>query len=145
MNTENNQPKWIAEVLRIVNDVQENAKRAVEKFNGVAVQSGLAYAIEWRSHDVAATAGLEQEVSWVANIFTSEKFLADVEATAVMALKEIESRKQMFFSVFRVGASTSAFANAVENAKLEARAAAFQPFAGVYTQITHVITHRAAK
>lgn len=145
MNTENNQPKWVAEVLKTVGRVQKRAEESVEAFNATVEKSGLLHAIEWRSSDVAATEGLSVEVSWLAGLFTSEKHLTDLEATAGLALKEIESRKQQLLNCLRVGASTSAFANAIENAKLEARARAFDTFGGVYAQVAYIIEHRAAK
>lgn len=145
MNTENNQPEWVAEVLKIVGRTQKQAEIAVEAFNATAAKSGLVYAIEWRAFGVATTEGLRREVSWLTDLFTSERYLADLEETAVMALKEIESRKQQLLNCLRVGASTSAFANAIENAKLEARASAFDTLGGVYAQVAYIIEHRAAK
>ena len=142
MNTENNQPEWVAEVLKIVGRAQKQAEIAVEAFNATAAKSGLVYAIEWRASDVAATEGLSREVAWLGDLFTSEKHSADLEAAAALALKEIESIKQRLLNGLRVGASTSAFANAIENAKLEARARAFDTFGGVYAQVCHIIKNR---
>lgn len=145
MNTENNQSEWVAEVLKTVSRVQKRAEESVEAFNATVEKSGLLYAIEWRASDVAATEGLIREVSWLTGLFTSERYLDDLEETAVMALKEIESRKQQLLNCLRVGASTSAFANAIENAKLEARARAFDTFGGVYAQVAYIIEHRDAE
>ncbi len=167
MNTENNQPEWVAEVLKTISRVQKRAEDAVESFNATVAKSGLLYAIEWRSSDVAETEGLSLEVSWLAGLFTSEKHLAELESTALMALEEIERRKSQLLNCLRVGASTSAFANAIENAscacalcdcanwstsafanaienaKLEARARAFDSFGGVYSNVAYIIENRS--
>ena len=140
METVNNQPKWVVEILKIVERAAKEVENAIKSFNATAGKNGLLAAIEWKSSDVAATSALSDEIDWLGYLFTNEKYT--LEEAAKLALKEIESRKQQFLSCLRVGASTSAFANAIENAKLEARARAFDNFGGAYTQVAHIIATR---
>lgn len=144
MNTENNKSEWVAEVLKIVERAKKQAELSVESFNATAAKSGLLAAIEWRSSDVAETQGLSLEVEWLADLFTNYTD-GDLEVAAELAVKEIESRKRLLLNCLRVGSSTSAFANAIENAKLEARARAFDTFGVVYAQVAYIIEHRAAE
>lgn len=143
METVNNQPKWVAEVLKLVERAAREVESAVDSFNATAEKNGLLSAIEWKSNGVAATRALSDEIGWLGDLFTSEKYTP--EEVATLALKEIESRKQQFLGCFRIAASTSPFANAIENAKLEARARAFDNFCGAYTHVCSIIEHRAAK
>lgn len=133
-------PKWIAAVLSIIESVQINHNHAKMQFDEATKKYGLSYAIEWRSADLVSAETKEREVEWLRCFLTNNKM--NTEEMAGMVAREIENRREQLISCMRMAASTSAFANAIENVRLEARAQMFSNFNGPFDAILKTISKR---
>lgn len=134
---------WIEEIKRVITGVEAKHERALGAFAATVEKTGLVSAIEWRGSDVAAAEAEKWELSWLNDFLTNNKM--DTEEIARMVSKEIDSRQTQMMNCFRVAASTSAFANAIENAKLEAKFKMFDTFGGTYHVILTIVSRREQK